>query len=358
MYRSRMTASRPTLASIAAELGVSIASVSNALNRPERVSNALGARVRDVATRVGYAGPEAAARLLPGGSAETFGVLFTAELPRAFEDPAAVLFLQGLSAVCEDAGAGFALVPEASSQPGQRLRLVEKAVVDGFVVHSLRDRDPLLDAVQRRNLPTVVVDAPRNAPGVDWVGCDDGAASRALGRYLAEMGHRRIGIIAPELAEPRHNGRAEPERWTGSRYALMTERIEGLIEGLGLSAADVLVQERFEASLVAGADALHALLDEGPEITAVCALTDVLALGALSAAAVRGLALPSELTITGFDNVPEAGRAGLTTVSQPQVDKGRVAGELLLMAANGTGRRRLLPTHLQIRSSSGPVRGS
>lgn len=87
------------------------ASVSNALKRPERVSADLRARVLEVATRIGYAGPIAAVEFLPKGRADTIGVLFTAELTVAMRDPAAVAFLEGLSVVCEERGAKCPAVP-------------------------------------------------------------------------------------------------------------------------------------------------------------------------------------------------------------------------------------------------------
>ena len=82
---------------------------------------------------------------------------------------------------------------------------------------------------------------------------------------------------------------------------------------------------------------------------------DVLALGALTAARERGLSVPRDLTITGYDDIPQAAVAGLTTVNQPLIDKGRIAGELYLSHRPGSPpRRRILPTRVQARATSGP----
>ncbi len=362
---------RPTLASIAAELGVSAASVSNALRRPERVSADLRRRVLAAATRVGYSGPVAATRLLPSGRANAIAVLFTAELPAALRDPAAVAFLEGLSTTCESSGLSLVLVPDVTAQSDARAGLVAAAVVDGFVIYSLRDGDPLLPEVLNREAPVVVVDAPRAVIGADWVGSDDRGAMRGLGGYLRDLGHRSVGILSPQLNEMRHNGSANETRWRRSGYALMRERIEGLCQGLGVSAGnhratqaaagqdgiELPIEERFDPTSTAGADALHSLLDRRPDLTAVCCLTDVLALGALAAARQRGLSIPDDLTITGYDDIPAAAAAGLTTVAQPHVEKGRSAGDLLITAATSSvDRRRLLRTHLEVRSTSGPPR--
>jgi len=342
------------LATIAAELGVSTASVSNALNRPERVSAGLRQRVLAVATRLGYAGPAAATRLLASGRADAIAVLFTAELPTALQDPAAMAFLGGISVVCESAGLSLVLIPDRSTQPGGRAAAVAEAIVDGFVVYSLRDGDPLLDVVLQRDVSTVVIDAPRTVSGADWVGADDRTAMRGLGDHLRKLGHREVGIIAPQLNETRLNGPVEPGRWSESGYALMRERIEGLLAGLHLDASAVVVEERFQADLAAGADALNALLQRRPGVTAVCCLTDLLALGALAAARQRGVVIPDQLTITGYDDIPAAAHEGLTTIAQQHAAKGRVAGEMLLTASTqAIDRRRLLPTQLQIRASAG-----
>jgi DNA-binding LacI/PurR family transcriptional regulator len=82
-----------------------------------------------------------------------------------------------------------------------------------------------------------------------------------------------------------------------------------------------------------------------------------MALGALRATRERGVSVPADLTITGYDDIPQASVAGLTTVSQPLVDKGRIAGELYLSHRPGQPpRRRVLPTHVRVRSTSGPPR--
>jgi DNA-binding LacI/PurR family transcriptional regulator len=346
---------KPSLARIAAELGVSTASVSNALNRPERVSAELRSRVVAVATRIGYAGPAAAARLLPNGRADAVGLLFTTPLPTAFRDPAAVAFLEGLAASCESARLKLLVLPVGAHTPGA----VSDAVVDGFIVYSLRDEDAMLPAVLDRGLPTVIVDAPRGVEGTDWVGSDDRAATRSLGAHLYSLGHRAVGILSPQLNEVRFNGPADPTRWRQSHYALMRSRIEGLHEGLRVDPGSTPIEERCDPSVSSGAEAMHALLDRRPDLTAVCCLTDVLALGALKAARQRGLSIPDQLTITGYDDIPEAARAGLTTVAQPHVEKGRIAGELYLTApTRSSDRRRVLPTHLEIRTTSGRPRAT
>jgi DNA-binding LacI/PurR family transcriptional regulator len=128
---------------------------------------------------------------------------------------------------------------------------------------------------------------------------------------------------------------------------------------VGLTRDALTIEERFDASAASGAAALNALLDRQGSLTAVCCLADVLALGA---ARLRDIDVPRRLSVTGFDDIPEAARQRLTAVQQPLQDKGRSAGELLLRrladASNAPSvrrRRTTLPTTLQIRNTTGPV---
>ncbi|MGQ0773684.1 MAG: substrate-binding domain-containing protein, partial [Pseudonocardiales bacterium] len=102
--------------------------------------------------------------------------------------------------------------------------------------------------------------------------------------------------------------------------------------------------------------AVTELLNRDPELTAIVCTSDILALGALAEIRQRGLRVPDELTVTGFDGVPEAERAGLTTVSQPVLEKGRAAGQLLLDRSSPDARTIMLPTELVVRATCGPTK--
>ena len=143
-------------------------------------------------------------------------------------------------------------------------------------------------------------------------------------------------------------------------YAVVRARLAGLSEGLaaaGVDWADVPVEERFDNSTAAGASAAAALLDRHPDLTALACTTDVFALATIEAARRRGWRVPADLSVTGFDDVPEAATAGLTTVRQPMLEKGRVAGQLLLDESERPAARHvLLPTALVVRTSTAPPR--
>ena len=152
-YRASMSGSskvrRPaTLASLAAELGVSRTTVSNAYNRPDQLSAPLRERVLEAARRLGYPGPDPVARSLRTRRAGAVGLLLTEALSYAFRDPVATGFLEGLALACEQAGQGLLLVPVSPEHAD--VAAVHRAGVDGFVVYSVREDDPHFLAVLER----------------------------------------------------------------------------------------------------------------------------------------------------------------------------------------------------------------
>src|ERR1044072_3335873 len=184
-YRASMSGAskvrRPaTLASLAAELGVSRTTVSNAYNRPDQLSAPLRERVLEAARRLGYPGPDPVARSLRTRRAGAVGLLLTEALSYAFRDPVATGFLEGLALACERAGQGLLLIP-VSPEPAD-VAPVRPPGVDGFVVYSVREDDPHFLAVLERPVPTVVCDQPAGGEGLDRVGGDDHAPELGLAR--------------------------------------------------------------------------------------------------------------------------------------------------------------------------------
>ncbi len=116
------------------------------------------------------------------------------------------------------------------------------------------------------------------------------------------------------------------------------------------------VEERFENSAAAGSSAAAALLDRHPDLTAIACTTDVHAFAVIAEARRRGLRVPEDLSVTGFDDIREAAADGLTTVRQPMLDKGRVAGRLLLDDGWPEARHVMLRTKLIVRRTTGPPR--
>jgi DNA-binding LacI/PurR family transcriptional regulator len=340
-------APRPTLATIAKELGVSRMTVSNAFNRPDQLSPELRERVLATARVLGYAGPDPGARALSRGRTGCVGVILDAPLTLAFSDPAAVEVLHGVATVCEERELAMTLVPRIL---GKDADLVRTALVDGFVVYCMGDEDPRLDAMNERRLPYTLIDnAPHEAAFT--VGIDDRAAARGIAEHLLALGHRRFGVVFGwDVPVP-----SEQEALAGMSYYVARERLAGwreAIEAAGIDWDTVGFASANGFGRETGTEAGGKLLDRAVRPTAILCMSDVLAIGVLQAAAERGVSVPDELSVTGFDDVPDAARAGLTTVRQPHQEKGAAALRLLL--GDDDQGSILLPTELVPRHSTAP----
>ena len=336
MSRPSVHRRRATLASLAAELKVSRTTISNAYNRPDQLSADLRERVLETAKRLGYPGPDPVARSLRTRKAGAVGLVLTEPLNYAFSDPAAVSFVAGLAESCEEVGQGLLLVAVG---PGRNVaegsHAVLNAGVDGFVVYSVADDDPYLEVALERNLPVVVVDQPKDVPGTSGVCIDDRQAMRELADYVVGLGHREIGLLTMRLRRERTRGTAavaSPERLASPHFHVQRERINGVHEAMetaGLDADSLTVVESYEHLPTSGGAAAEVALEANPRITALMCTADVLALSAMNHLRARGIYVPGQMTVTGFDGVADALRRGLSTVAQPNLEKGRLAGELL-----------------------------
>jgi DNA-binding LacI/PurR family transcriptional regulator len=264
--------------------------------------------------------------------------MITEPLNYSFSDPAALDFVAGLAESCEDAGQGLLLVaigPNRSVQDGSAAVLA--AGVDGFVVYSASDDDPYLPVVQQRHLPVVVVDQPKDVPGTSRVGIDDRSAMRGLTEYVLGLGHRDIGLLTMRLGleRPEDDPRptvVAPERLRTPHFHVQRERIAGVYDAIaaaGLDERAVTVVESYEHRPTSGGAAAEVALAANPRLTALMCTADVLALSAMDYLRSRGIYVPGQMTVTGFDGIPDALRRGLTTVVQPSIEKGRRAGRLL-----------------------------
>jgi DNA-binding LacI/PurR family transcriptional regulator len=350
---------RATLASLAAELKVSRTTISNAFNRPDQLSADLRERVLATAKRLGYAGPDPVARSLRTRKAGAVGLLIAEPLTYFFSDPAARDFVAGVAQSCEELGHGLLLVAVG---PSRRLEdgtaAVLAAGVDGFVVYSVGDDDPYLQVVLQRRLPVVVVDQPKDLSGVSRVGIDDRAAMRELTDYVLGLGHREIGLLTMRLGRDRRQGLVDAEWLQSPTFDVQRERVVGVWEAMnaaGVEPDSLTVVESYEHLPTSGGDAAKVALEANPRITALMCTADILALSAMDYLRAHGIYVPGQMSVTGFDGVPEAMSRGLTTVAQPSLQKGRRAGELLLKPPrSGLPVVELLDTELIRGRTAGP----
>lgn len=219
--------------------------------------------------------------------------------------------------------------------------------IDGVILAStLHDARTLEEIVRRSRTPVVVVDREIELPGIDMVLADNVGGGHAATSHLAGLGHRRIGCIAGALADRLPTS----GRIAGYRAALAEAGIE--VDPRWIVEADF--------QYLGGRRALARLLAADPTITAVFAMNDQMAIGALAELAARGVRVPEDCSVCGFDDAfpAELVSPPLTTVRQPLADLGRAAVELLLARMRGAAPdepvRRLFPTELVVRESTAP----
>ncbi|WP_213450433.1 LacI family DNA-binding transcriptional regulator [Rhizomonospora bruguierae] len=344
----------PSLKTVALAAGVSLTTVSNAYNKPEHVSDEVRDMIFAIAREQGYAGPDPAARSLRSRHSGAIGVLFTSQLSYAFSDPYCVELLTGLAEVAEENRISVVLIPLARRvvAPEEEVRrsveAVRHAVIDGAVADGIDDGHPALQVLLSRGLPLIrSVDNSES----HCVMIDEREAGRSVGEYLAGLGHRHVAVVVDHLHEPSSPDEAveEDELFPYSRL-----RLAGIREGLaGHGRVTVVAARRNTAA--SGWVAADAALERADPPTAIVATSDVLALGALEALARRNVpAGAGGVSVVGFDDIPAAAPAGLTTVRQPIREKGRLMGRMLLDSSY-TQRRMVLPTQLVTRTSTGPA---
>ncbi|WP_136518204.1 LacI family DNA-binding transcriptional regulator [Cellulomonas telluris] len=320
---------RPTIVDVARAAGVSKSLVSAALRGDAGVSADSRRRVADAAHALGYRRNGWAQRLVSGRS-ELLGVLLT-DLRNGYHTD----IVNGLEDAAAAAGYGVVLAHGRQDPALLRRRLADLVGlgVDAVVAVTARlDERDLADAAAR--LPVVVVGRPRAVPdGVGWVSNDDETGARLAVEHLLAAGHTRIAFLTASdrpAATARRDAYRAAAGTTGLEFDARADGVERLLEAVRRPG--------------------------GP--TAAFAANDRVAVGLLAAAADRGVAVPGELAVVGYDNteLAELVRPRLTSVDQPRAAMGRAAASQALALLDGgpAGREVAAPT-LVVRESSRPA---
>ncbi len=337
---------RPRIADVAREAGVSKTAVSFAFNNPDRLSEETATRIRDVARSLGYR-PHPVARMLSQRRTSAIGILTPQSLSTIFSNPFFGAFAEGVALATEDSGYALHFI---SPVHGSLARAVGRATVDGVVAVGLSGRHPEVEAVQRVGLPMVLVDSSRLEDHAS-IDIDDEAAARGAAEHLIALGHRDFLVIGVEPAQA--GTAADPDSVPNRRL----RGYRGALASAGIDLPDEAVVVG-PASLDGGWAAFHRAWEDGLRPTAVLAMSDAMAIGAMRAARDLRVAVPAEVSIVGFDDIDLAATTdpALTTVHQPVRRKGEEAARLLLSLVDGMGpepaEHRRLETRLIIRAST------
>ncbi|TGQ53712.1 LacI family DNA-binding transcriptional regulator [Mesorhizobium sp. M1C.F.Ca.ET.193.01.1.1] len=343
------------LADIAKAAGVSHGTASNVFSRPEIVRAEVRERVKAVAEAMGYAGPDPKGRLLRAGKVNAIGVCTTEPLSYFFEDPFACVMMAGISQACDATGAGIALV---SAQNDEKLAWnIQSALVDGFILFCIEGGPRLVELTRERRLPFVALAIGFDDDTISMIGIDNVAGSRLAARHLGNLGHRRFAVLSLPFVDD-STGLVTPERLGTALYTATRDRLAGYFEELsrfGIDTNRVPVYEtgNEETSTKAGLETIFAGA-EPP--TAILAMSDRMAMVAIDWLTERGLNVPDDVSVIGFDGVPDGARCDppLTTIAQPITEIGRRAARMIL-DYDGTVRRETMGVELVVRASTGPA---
>ncbi len=333
---------RPTIADVARAAGVSKGAVSFALNDRPGVADATRARILAVADELGWT-PSHRARALSSSRAMTVGLVVARQPETLSADPFFPAFIAGVETTLSDRGQSLLLqvVADLATERRSYEALAATGRVDGVFLTDLRVDDPRPALLEALGLPTVVI-APSAFP-CPWpvVAVDDRPGIAAAVEHLVSLGHRRIAHVAG----PREfiHTRSRHEAWSGALTAA------GLDERAGVHA---------DFSPAGGASATRHLLDSQEPPTAIVYANDLMAVAGMSAAQTRGLHVPNDLSVTGFDDTALAAhlQPPLTTVRTDAVGWGRAAAECLLRLVDGDACPdvTLPPPELVVRGSTAP----
>lgn len=334
---------------LARRSGVSTATVSRALNGRAEVSEATRARIRRLASELGYA-PNEPARTLVRRRSDTIGLIWDShQESRGLHNPFLLGMLGAVRTALSEADYHLMLLttPGEDDPDSAYLQAVRRHNLEGVIVLTMPSDGRCLRSLADSQVPCAGIDTAFTGPRTVRVSSDNGAGAQAAVEHLHALGHRRIATITG----PPHLPPAI-ERLAGFRRAC---------DRLGLRVPDEYVAEG-DFFMDSGERAARELLTLPQPPTAIFAAGDQMAIGVLHAAADAGLAVPRDLAVVGFDDIDAAAlvRPALTTVAQDQRALGEAAVAALRemldagpAAPKQPAASRIVPTRLIVRGSTG-----
>ncbi|OTG79198.1 LacI family transcriptional regulator [Acinetobacter sp. ANC 4558] len=325
---------------VAKECGVSQATVSYAYNGSPKISKEMRALIFSTAEKIGYMGPDVRAKSLKSGRVGAIGVMVMDQLSYACTDPWIISLLQGISSVEALADVALTLIPINNSRfkngvEIEKYSVATRGLVDGLIISTLPDDHPVVRAIIRQKIPAVILDAPL-IEDVHFIGIDDRSAAIQQMEHILSLGHKKIGIIIERLIPDGYKGYINLARLEKSTERISRERLKGYLhaaEKAGISFSQLSIYEAGGFSIQDGMNATNKLIQDH-KVTAIVAASDVMAIGSLNFANKENINVPKELSVIGFDDIPEASIRDLTTIHQPLLEKGAYAAQLLLESLN------------------------
>jgi LacI family transcriptional regulator len=340
----RQKVKKLTLDEIGKLAGVSRATVSRVVNGYPHIRPELRERVQKVIEQTGFQ-PNAVARSLASNTSHIIGLFVPNVAQFIFADPYLTALIPGISQACNahEYTLALFLFHTAEEEQKQFKRILGTGMIDGLIITADRRENEFMPPLLENGLPFVLMGRPANQSyNISYVDSDNRGGAYLGVKHLIRLGHKRIGIITTNL------NTAADDRTEGYRQALAEQGIKFYPE--------LFVEGDFtEAS---GYAAMRQLIPHRPD--AVFTASDTMATGALRALREANIAVPDDIAVVSFDDLPSAAHTTppLTTVRQPIARAGSLAVETLLdiiETGNSPTRRIILPTELVVRASCGAV---
>jgi len=311
---------RATVHEVATEAGVSRGTVSRVLNGERYVSAEARSAIEAAIAKTGYV-PNLAARNLVMQRSQAIAFLVHEPHSMFVEDPNIGDILLGANRALSTAGYLMTTLVIDSADDTERIgRYLSGGVVDGIIVVSARQHDPLTAIIRRLGLPAAFVGHPPDIDDIPFVGIDNRKAAESITRRLLETGRRRVGMVAAAL-----------DRDSGA------DRLAGFTAATGDAFDPALVSAVDLYSYSEGVRGMRELLQREPAIDGVFAASDSLAAGAMDVLREAGYRVPVDVGVVGFDNSVWAQRCepALSTVDQPAAGLGERAAQSVLAQLAG-----------------------
>jgi DNA-binding LacI/PurR family transcriptional regulator len=331
-----------TIRDVAAECGVSTATVSNVVNNTSRpVHPKTRERVLEAARRLNYH-PNAMARSLQGQRMNTIGVHFGTIEPEVITNPYASLILQGILTTAAQRAYNVTLCTARWQDASRSAAAFGDGRADGYIVVAPPLNSDVVSGLSNLGLDVVVISSQIVPNGVPFVDVDSRAGLRIATEHLIAQGHRKIAHMTGDINQPSYE-----DRRLGYLDAMSAAGLPVPPEYLVTSW--YIVEESMKDS--------RALLTLPNRPTAIATASDHIACGILRVAKELGLSIPRDLSVTGFDDIPSASlvEPQLTTIRQPLVSIGQRAAQMLLEQIEGGERASsyLAEPALIVRGSTG-----
>ncbi|MGI2001667.1 LacI family DNA-binding transcriptional regulator [Shewanella frigidimarina] len=321
-----------TLKSIAKELGVSNATVSNAFNRPDQLSEKRRIDILAACNELGYFGPNKAAQSLRRGKFDTVALVLSDSIEYMVSDPVASKFMKGVAAVFEQHKINLLLFSGSSDNVNN-----VNDFVDGFICYG-RPRNRLL-AEQLKKIRKKVVTVDFNIHRSASVSIDNKAGAYEVAKLAIQSEQDQVAILGLRLLDTHLTCRVYDIHSMEIDTSVAHQRLQGYLDAIGDTGVKLgddriwnIPESNADFAAIAAKEALNCV----PRPNVFLCMSDLIALSLMREAIQQGLRIPEDIRVVGFDGIDEGSRAipPLTTVFQHSEQKGRKAAEMFIADAH------------------------